>query len=484
MTTSRLLAPAEKDLLMAARTPKARMAAPTEPQAEKVPLTAAPTPKAKMAAPTEPQAEKVPLTAAPTPKAATAAPTEPLDRSSMLSRCVAADPETFAKEYWGSKPLLSRAEALPRDFIDLLSAETVDELIAERGVRAPFIRLAKEGDVLARDCYLGPAGFGAEMPDQVDSAKLLNQFASGATIVLQGLHRLWPPLIDLVRQAVDELGHPVQANAYITPPVNRGFDPHYDDHDVFVLQVSGQKRWIVHDPVFDHPLPSQPWTQHRAEIADRVADEPVIDTVLSAGDALYLPRGWVHSAQALATTSIHLTIGVSALTGVDVARAVVDQLAGIGRFRKSLPMGRDLTDRDEMIATVTKVMAEMVGCLRDEASLLSGGAATQMSRQFVERTRPVAVRPLASLAAAECADTTIVQWRHGLVATVEDADGRLILRLPDRTMTFPESCADAVQALHRGLIAGAGGLPGLDHADGAVLIRRLLREAVVVPVDG
>ena len=46
-------------------------------------------------------------------------------------------------------------------------------MIAERGVRAPFIRLAKEGDVLAGDCYLGPAGFGAEMPDQVDSAKVL-----------------------------------------------------------------------------------------------------------------------------------------------------------------------------------------------------------------------------------------------------------------------------------------------------------------------
>jgi ribosomal protein L16 Arg81 hydroxylase len=402
----------------------------------------------------------------------------------MLSRCVAVDPETFANEYWGSKPLLSPAEALPRDFSDLLSAETVDELIAERGVRAPFIRLAKEGDVLARDCYLGPAGFGAEMPDQVDSAKLLNQFASGATIVLQGLHRLWPPLIDFVRQAVDELGHPVQANAYITPPTSRGFDPHYDVHDVFVLQVAGQKRWIVHDPVLDHPLPPQPWTQHRAAIAERAAYEPVIDTVLSAGDALYLPRGWVHSAQALETPSIHLTIGVSALTGVDVARAVVDQLAGIRRFRKSLPMGSDSANQDEMIATVTKVMADMVGCLQDEASLLSGGAATQMARQFVERTRPVAVRPLASLAAAECADTTTVRWRHGLVSTFEYAGGRVILRLPDRTMTFPESCADAVQALHGGLIADAGGLPGLDHADGTVLIRRLLREAVVVPVDG
>jgi ribosomal protein L16 Arg81 hydroxylase len=411
-------------------------------------------------------------------------PTEPRDRFPVLSRCIATDPHTFATEFWGRKPLLSPSRALPRDFGDLLSPDTVDELIAERGVRAPFIRLAKDGDVLARDCYLGPAGFGAEMPDQVDSAKVLDQFASGATIVLQGLHRLWPPLIDFVRQAVAELGHPVQANAYITPPTNRGFDPHYDVHDVFVLQAAGRKRWIVHEPVLDHPLPSQPWTQHRAAIAERVTGDPVIDTVLTEGDALYLPRGWVHSAQALDSTSIHLTIGVSAVTGLDVARAVVDQLSTVDAFRRSLPLGSDPADQDEIITTVTKVMAEMVDTLRDEAVMLSGGAAAQLMQRHAERTRPVSVRPLSTLAASESAATTAVQWRGGLVATIDSSGGRVALRLPDKVMTFPMSCADAMAALQRGLAADATALPGLDQADATVLIRRLLREAVVVPVDG
>jgi len=399
----------------------------------------------------------------------------------MLSRCVATDPHTFANEYWGRRPLLSRSGSLPRDFGDLLSPDSVDELLAERGVRAPFIRLAKEGDLLARNCYIGSAGFGAEIPDQVDSAKVLGEFASGATIVLQGLHRLWPPVIDFVRQAVDDLGHPVQANAYITPPSHRGFDPHYDVHDVFVLQTAGQKRWIVHEPVHDHPLPSQPWTQHRAAICERVSGKPVIDSTLSPGDALYLPRGWVHSAQAMETTSIHLTIGVAALTGFEVARAVIDQLATVEAFRASLPMGGDPTDQDEIIATVTKVIGEMISTLRDAASMLSGGAATQLTRRHAERTRPVAVRPLASLEAAGSAETAKIQWRHGLVATVDCSGERVVLRLPGRVMTFPASCADAVAALHRGLTTDAGSLPGLDRADAAVLIRRLLREAVVVP---
>ncbi|MBI5337082.1 MAG: cupin-like domain-containing protein [Mycolicibacterium rufum] len=400
----------------------------------------------------------------------------------MLTRCVAVAPEVFAAQYWGRRPLLSRSGALPRDFTDLLSPDAVDELITRRGVRAPFLRMAKAGQLLARDCYLDAGGFGAEMPDQVDSARVLAQLAAGATLVLQGLHRLWPPLIDFVRDAVDDLGHPVQANAYITPPDNQGFDPHYDVHDVFVLQVSGDKRWIVHEPVHTDPLPSQPWTDHRAAITARGAQPPVIDTVLTAGDVLYLPRGWVHSARSGDTTSIHLTIGVSAMTGLDVMRAVVDALADDAEFRKSLPMGVDVAHPGETAAIASKVMAALTETVRDRGAELSDRAAARMARRHSERTRPVAVPPLATLDAAAAADTTRVRWRRGLVATLESADGRVRLRLPDRTMSFPGFCAAALTALQSGEAVDAATLPGLDHHDGTVLLRRLLREAVVVAV--
>jgi hypothetical protein len=357
----------------------------------------------------------------------------------------------------------------------------VDELIAERGVRAPFIRMASEGDLLARDCYLGPAGFGAEMPDQVDSAKVLAQFAAGATIVLQGLHRLWPPLVDFVGQMVEDLGHPTQANAYITPPTSRGFDPHYDVHDVFVLQVQGEKRWIVHEPVHEDPLPSQPWTDRRAAITERVADDPVLDCVLAAGDAMYLPRGWIHSAAALETTSIHLTIGVAALTVLDVLQSVVDSLANVGEFRKSLPTGIDPADHGSMAAIATKVMAEVAETMRQRAPELSADSAQRLSRRHARRTRPVAVRPLASFAATAQAGAQVVAWRRGLVARVDHHADRVVLRLPDRTITFPTICGQAVDALRHGLIGDAAALPGLDRSDATVLIRRLLREAVVVP---
>ncbi|TRW84816.1 cupin [Mycolicibacterium sp. 018/SC-01/001] len=398
----------------------------------------------------------------------------------MLSRCVAVDTDVFAAQYWGRRPLLSRSDALPRDFTDLLSPAAVDELITSRGVRAPFLRMAKEGSLLARECYVDAAGFGAEMPDQVDSARVLAQLADGATLVLQGLHRLWPPLIDFVRDAVDDLGHPVQANAYITPPGNRGFDAHYDVHDVFVLQVSGAKRWIVHEPVHPDPLPSQPWTDHRVAIAARVVDAPVIDTTLTAGDALYLPRGWLHSAVSEDATSIHLTIGVSTMTGVDVLRALVDTLATTPEFRASLPMGVDPTDSAETAALATKLLAAMAATVGERADDLADGIAARLARRHADRTRPVPVAPLATLDAAAAADTTPVRWRHGLWATLEETEGRVRLRLLDRTISLPAFCRPALEALLSGGVLDAGTLPGLDDHDGTVLVRRLLREAVVV----
>src|SRR3712207_6562334 len=156
--------------------------------------------------------------------------------------------------------------------------------------------------------------FRSEVADQVSSDAVLRLFADGSTVVLQGLHRLWPPLIEFADQLAADLGHPTQVNAYITPPSSRGFSPHYDVHDVFVLQVAGEKHWRIHEPVLPDPLRTQPWNEHAAAVAAAAEGEPVIDAVLRPGDVLYLPRGYLHAATALGEISAHLTVGVHAVT--------------------------------------------------------------------------------------------------------------------------------------------------------------------------
>ncbi|KAA0918019.1 cupin domain-containing protein [Dietzia sp. ANT_WB102] len=402
----------------------------------------------------------------------------------MLGRCVACGRDEFARDFWGRQPLLSPAARLPRDFGDLLSPQMVDEIIAERGVRTPFVRMAREGTLVDRACFTRSGGFGALMPDQIDPDGVLTQFAAGATIVLQGLHRFWPPVIDFVRALTSDLGHPVQTNAYITPPANRGFEPHYDVHDVFVLQVSGTKRWRVHEPVHHHPLADQPWTDHREAIAARATEEPVIDTVLQPGDSLYLPRGWVHSAEAQGETSIHLTVGVAPFTGHDIASALVEALASEESLRESLPLGLapvDAARTEEHARAVLDVVANLMSEKQDELSALAGGT---LATRYLELTRPAAVRPLATLDAVASLDAdTVLRWRDGLHGSLDDTSpDTVVLTLPTKAITFPAQCAPALRAILAGYPVTAGSLPGLDDAaDGVVVLRRLLREAVVVP---
>jgi len=265
-----------------------------------------------------------------------------------LRRCVAGDLDEFANSYWGSRALLSHAPDLPAPYDDLFSLDAVDELLSRRGLRTPFLRIAKNGSVVGDSQFTGSAGVGAEIADQVRDDKVAALFASGHTVVLQALHRTWPALVDFSTQLSADVGHPVQINAYITPPQNQGFAPHYDTHDVFVLQIAGAKRWRIHEPVLPDPLPHQAWDGRRDQVQARAAEQPLIDTLLEPGDALYLPRGYLHSAVAQGELSIHLTIGVHPLTGYDLARELIAAAEGDRELRRSLPLGVDVGDVDAM----------------------------------------------------------------------------------------------------------------------------------------
>ena len=274
-------------------------------------------------------------------------PTGPAHDGRALARCVA-DPDAFAAA-WGRRPLLATASELPRSFDDLLDLDGVDELLSRRGLRTPFLRMAKDGVVVDSGRYTRPGGVGAAIGDQVDDTAVTRLFADGTTIVLQALHRLWPPIIDFAGALAGELGHPVQVNAYVTPPSSRGFAAHYDIHDVFVLQLAGEKRWIVHEPVHEWPLRSQPWTQRRRQVERAVAEtEPTIDTVLRPGDALYLPRGFLHSAEALGDVSAHLTVGIHVVTRQALVEALLAAAEDEAGLRQALPVGIDLTSADAL----------------------------------------------------------------------------------------------------------------------------------------
>jgi lysine-specific demethylase/histidyl-hydroxylase NO66 len=289
--------------------------------------------------------------------------------------------------------------------------------------------------------------------------RVLAEWEAGATIVLQALHVNWHPLAVFCRQLEDALGQGVQANAYWTPRGSQGFAVHHDTHDVLVLQVAGEKRWLLYDPLLELPLKHQRWSPSLGE-----PGRPGDDLTLRAGDTLYLPRGWLHQAETSATDSLHLTIGITAYTWLDAVRAALAECEEELPFRRGVADGANGAD-------------ELVERLRDR--LGPEDVERRRRRRFLHGRRPIREDALSQLRALERLDgETLVERRPTVVADLEeDGDGISLVfesrkvRLPAHARAELIACFEAEEPFR------ADDLPGeLDAEGGLVLVRRLVRE--------
>jgi bifunctional lysine-specific demethylase and histidyl-hydroxylase NO66 len=366
------------------------------------------------------------------------------------------DVASFLDDRFGRAPLhVEGADAA--GFGDLLSIDDVDQLVAGSGLRAPAFRMVRAGRTLPRSQLTRRARIGSRpIDDLVDVRAVHEEFAEGATLVLQGLHRSWPAVTALCRELELTLTHPTQANAYLTPPVAQGLDLHADPHDVFAVQTHGSKRWVVHPPDG-----SEPW-----------------DLELRPGDVLYLPAGTRHAAQTIDQPSLHLTIGVRTVRWRDLVRRAVDEALAAPEFSASLPPG--WAQRPEELA------GDLEGRIRALASALvseplaAGLCATEAER-FYGRLTPDLTGGLRDLLEVEdVEDTTCLVRRPGTLARLREDAGQLALVLGDRTLRMPERLRPSVERLldlDRFRPADLDEL--LDPASRLVLCRRLVREGLL-----
>ena len=382
-----------------------------------------------------------------------------------------------ASEHWGRRPLLTRAAERQHD-PGLFGPDAVDELLSRRALRTPFLRMARDGRTLDPSTFTLGGGVGATISDQVSEDRVLRHFAEGATIVLQALHRTWPPVADAAQDLAADLGHPVQVNAYVTPPQNRGFDDHYDVHDVFVLQVTGEKHWRCGRRWSSRRCATSRGPSTATPCATPPRRHPAIDAVLSPGDCLYVPRGWLHSATALGGTSIHLTMGVHVWTrrqlADDLLRAAGRHLDADPEVRAALDLGVDLLD-PEVAADLQRGIRSAVAAALD--AVTDDELTTALARRVraAQRAEPLGV--LGQHAASADPDTVWRPRRH-LAARWEPGRTGGVVTLVTRVARVD------VPADHRAAVAEV--LAGeADAADLEPAVRRSLCLAgVLVPESG
>lgn len=74
------------------------------------------------------------------------------------------------------------------------------------------------------------------------------------------------------------------------------------------MQIEGEKRWKLYKPLNENEYLPRYSSRNfdQSEIG-----EPILDTIVKAGDLLYLPRGTIHQAMTLDNThSLHVTLSV------------------------------------------------------------------------------------------------------------------------------------------------------------------------------
>jgi ribosomal protein L16 Arg81 hydroxylase len=189
------------------------------------------------------------------------------------------------------------------------------------------------------------------------NAPLSERLRAGATLVLDSVQEMFEPVGDLAAGLEHDLREKIQVNLYAGWGTTHGFDVHWDDHDAFIIQIAGRKRWRMHGVSRPYPL------MRDTELPRRPEGEPIDDFMLEDGDVLYLPRGHWHDVSAVGEQSLHLTIGFNRATGVDLVAWLADQVRVDQLFREDLPRFGTAEDR---VARAKALRERLVARLTDD----------------------------------------------------------------------------------------------------------------------
>ena len=244
------------------------------------------------------------------------------------------DADSFFSEYWERKPL-----HIQRDdrayYNNLITAKNLEGILSNGDLRFPAIRLAQNGRYYEPEAYSRNIKFGDDFFNGVPDLDTINrEYRSGATVAMPAFHRIWAPLRELCQTLEIYFDHALHANVYITPGNALGFTPHYDTHEVFIMQIAGRKHWRVFEPPLLLPHLSQTFTPQ-----GYVPTAPLLELDLDPGDLLYLPRGYVHAASTAGSYSAHVTLGITVFTWVELASELLLFAKNLPEFRRALPPG-------------------------------------------------------------------------------------------------------------------------------------------------
>jgi ribosomal protein L16 Arg81 hydroxylase len=375
------------------------------------------------------------------------------------------DEATFFREYWAGKPLVVTTRNRAR-FDGLFDLNDLEQYL--------FIARPPAGDVqLVRSGQLPPLSMvsGLIKESSYDIQAVYNSLSAGFTVVLNAVHFRWPAARRLTIALEDLLRARVQTNVYITGHRGQGFAVHQDDHDVFVLQTCGRKRWTIYE---------------RPDAASSAAPRVLHQIELQSGDALYLPIGYPHAAETSDDYSIHVSVGLFPMTWHEFARDCL-ALATMKdpRWREPMPLAVVRGDAPPpAIADVERRIHESFAALTDLAPVVSSHART-LSATSHRRNPPPSGYAESIRAAESLAPASEVERRPGVGCYVTMSGDTAAIHFMGETMRAPAKAEKALRLIAGRLRFRVNEIDDvlLDESK-VVLVRRLIRDGLLQRAGG
>lgn len=352
---------------------------------------------------------------------------------------------------------------------NILTSEEISSYLDRQDIFYPSVRVVKNGkEIPSAEYTMKQVPIGHHKKDGVvNNEKAFALFNTGATLVIQAGQRYFDNLSKCCLALSQKFNSPVQANLYITPDRSVGFNPHWDTHDVFVLQISGTKTWKLYG--FEKELP----TKNQKFISAGYNKEPLQTLQLFPGDFLYVPRGYVHDAMADDGISAHITIGVLSYTWARLFNEVFPQLEEIKGFREAVPFWK---------GDLSELIQEKIELLKESLAGLDFNKGIRRLNDNYNRMQPQPVNRYfqSLLDVKHLSDHTKLCVNEGVVLRTTETGEGINLHLLGKTIAMPEGFKPVVNYVLEKKQFRAGELPLNGNGEAKTgILNKLIKEGVL-----
>jgi hypothetical protein len=227
----------------------------------------------------------------------------------------------------------------------LLTPTKLLDLVMRRSLTPHRLRCLVNGtDVHPQDYFTMFEARGGQAMQMADMYRIGQLIKSGCTLVLNETNT-YDAMMEVACRALQwwtsELA---QVNVYLTTGQAAGFQLHWDDHDVIIVQLDGEKSWEVRGLSRRAPM-------YRDATPNLDPPEEIVWAgTLRAGDVMHIPRGYWHQATRQDRGdgfSLHATFGFTKRTGVHWLSWLADQARSEELFRHDLSRGSSAEEQAE-----------------------------------------------------------------------------------------------------------------------------------------